>query len=271
MKISVIIPAYNCEQYIGRCIDSLFVQNGAEMEIIVVNDGSTDRTVDVLSLYTDRIILKNIQNSGAANARNVGLSCATGDFVMFLDADDYFKSGTIEKLIEKQREYDADIVRFRYECVYPNHTVNAPGCQIDREWFAEKNEFPQKIYPMFFRGIYLNSVCMSMYRRSVIEDIRFRTDMITAEDAVFSLAVFHHATNVLFIPDILYEYYQTNEGLTGKGISVFRKYKDNFTFAAVTMRYLKKWKMNTASNYFKVLFRPVLLTFDKIKRLSDAK
>lgn len=265
--ISVIIPAYNSEKYIERCIDSVLMQRCAYFEIIVINDGSTDDTQKKLLKYGDRIIVKNIENSGAANARNEGLELATGDFIMFLDADDYFSEDAAEKVIAAQMENDADIVRFRYERVYKDKSTVVSEGQMNMDAFVEKKDFKSRIYPMFFKGIYLNSVCMAMYKREIIGNIRFRTDMVTAEDAVFSLAVFDKAENVRFITDIIYEYYQSNEGLTGRGISIFRKYRDNFTFARATVGYLKRWGMNTPGNYAKVFLRPIVITVDKLKRI----
>lgn len=265
--ISVIIPVYNSEKYIKRCIDSVLAQRGADFEIIAVNDGSTDDTLKILLEYKERITVKDIANSGAANARNVGLSSVHGDYVMFLDADDYFLPGAIERVIAVQEEQNADIVRFRYEYVYKDGSSFVPTSQMNMDGFIHKSEFTKKIYPMFFKGIYLNSVCMSMYKREVIENVRFRTDMVTAEDAVFSLEAFNNAKNVRFIQDIIYEYYQSNEGLTGRGISIFRKYRDNFAFAKATAGYLKNWGMDTPFNYARVFLRPAAVTMDKLKRI----
>ena len=266
-KISVIIPAYNCENYIERCIDSVLCQTGADTEVIVVNDGSTDSTAEKLKKYNGRIVLKDIKNCGAAGARNVGLQCAGGDFVMFLDSDDYLKDGAILHLAEAQSAHDADIVHFRYEYVFDGMAPYIPDCQADMCMFVQKSEFAKKVYPMFFDGIYLNSVCMSMFRRNVIGNLHFRTDMRTAEDAVFSLGAFGNAESVQFISDVIYEYYQSGSGLTGSGISVFQKYRDNFKFASETAHRLKAWNMNTPRNYARVYFRPALLTLDKLKRI----
>lgn len=270
-KISVIIPAFNCEKYIERCISSLLCQKGAELEIIAVNDGSTDKTLEKLLKYEEKITVLSIKNSGAAGARNAGLSCASGDFLMFIDADDYLKDDAVLRIAKVQSENDADIVHFRYEWVNDGGSFFVPECQIKEDMFVKKEDFPNKIYPMFFNGIFLNSVCMSVYRRSVIKDITFRTDMKTAEDAVFSLEAFTNAKSVRFIPDIIYEYYQSNEGLTGKGASVFRKYRDNFTFAAETAKRLKIWGMDNPINYARVFLRPVIVTLDKTGRIIRGK
>lgn len=81
-KLSVIVPAYNCEKYVSRCIDSILSQTGADIEIIVVNDGSTDNTLEVLEGYSDKINLITKDNSGVSSARNTGLERATGDFAV---------------------------------------------------------------------------------------------------------------------------------------------------------------------------------------------
>lgn len=267
MKISIIIPAYNCRKTIRKCVDSLLCQQGAELEIIVVNDGSTDDTLDQLQAYRDQIKLISIPNSGAAGARNVGLEAATGDFLMFLDADDSLKEHAISKLSEVQREKNADIVHFCYEYVYPDGKRFAPGSQVRKSFFAEKKDFPEAVYPMFWKGIYLNSVCMSMFRRSAVQGLSFRTELATAEDAFYSIAAFTRAENVQFISDILYEYSQSGKGLTGRGLSVFRKYRDNFAFARETAKRLKQWGMNTPGNYASVYLRPARVTFDKLERI----
>lgn len=265
MKVSVIIPAYNCEKRIEKCIASVLNQN-ADTEIIVINDGSTDGTESVLESFGEKIILKSIKNAGVANARNIGLAVASGDFVMFLDSDDTLKYGAIEALLKMQAEHDADMVRFRYECVLENGNRYVPQGQAKGIGFVRKNEFCEKVYPMFLDGIRLNSVCMGMYRRRPVDSLRFRTDMKTAEDAVFSLETVTRAENILFADDVFYEYFRSEGGLTGSGLSVFGKYRDNFKFALATKSYLKTWGMDSFSNRFRVMTRPLRLTFDKIKR-----
>lgn len=270
-KISVVIPAYNCEKYIGRCINSLINQHGAELEIIVVNDGSTDGTLKELEQFKDLITVKSIENSGASAARNVGLECANGDFLMFVDSDDYLCENAIERLVGVQAENDADIVRFRYEYVYSDGSKLVPLSQLCENSYITKEDFPRLVYPLFLKGIYLNSVCMSLFKRKIVEGMRFRTDMSTAEDAVFSLGAFTKAQSVQVVSDIIYKYYQSNEGLTGKGLSVRKKYADNFRFAAESAKHLKEWGMNTPINFVKVYLRPFVVTVDKVLRMIGKK
>ena len=97
-KVSVIIPCYNSADTIERCINSVLDTNKCELEIIAVNDGSSDNTEQILKTYGDRIKYITVENKGVSNARNIGLSKATAPFVMFMDADDYMDSAAIDVL-----------------------------------------------------------------------------------------------------------------------------------------------------------------------------
>ena len=271
MKISIIIPAYNSEAYIKRCVDSVLSQTGAEKEIIVVNDGSKDGTEDILRTYKDQIKYKTVPNGGCGAARNLGLSMATGDFILFVDADDAMAEGAVERLVHIQQETDADIVKFTYRLVFPDGTTKVPYNQFEEFEVIEKEDFKQKIYPHFIRGIRLNSLWSGMYRRSITEGRSFRTDMRTAEDAVFLLGVYTNAKKVVTIPDALYHYYQTGEGLTGNAASVMAKYRCNMILAKETVTYLKEWGLDSPLTRIKTYLRPVLLTFDKLKRIKQSK
>ena len=271
MKLSVIIPAYNSEKYITRCLDSIKSQQGAELEIIVVNDGSKDSTEEILKTYPG-ITFVTIPNGGAANARNTGLRMATGDFVMFLDADDFLKEGCLEKVFAKQQEKNADIVRFSYLEYYEGGKTLTPLNTFREEIWAEKEEFKKKIYPYYINGIMLNSICMTLFKREVLEGVSFRTDMPTAEDAIFSLCAYTNAQNALIIPD---EYYMYNRGdgesLTSKGLSLMKKYRCNFILSGEIAKKLPRWKMNSMKWYIKTYLRPIVLTFDKLKRNKRSK
>ena len=104
MKLSIIIPVYNTEEYIRQCIDSVINIKNIETEIIAVNDGSTDRTKDILEEYTekdDRIKVITQENQGASAARNTGIKASTGDYIYFLDSDDWVDTVSFEKIIRQ--------------------------------------------------------------------------------------------------------------------------------------------------------------------------
>jgi glycosyltransferase involved in cell wall biosynthesis len=109
MKVSVIIPTYNAEKTIGDTLDSVFNQTHKNLEIIIVNDGSTDGTLKLLNSYRDKIKLITIENKGVSNARNIGLNYASGDYIQYLDSDDLLTPQKIEIQLKALKESDADI------------------------------------------------------------------------------------------------------------------------------------------------------------------
>jgi glycosyltransferase involved in cell wall biosynthesis len=120
-KVSVIIPAYNCENYIGAAIDSILGQNYPSLEILVVDDGSTDSTADVLETFGDKVQVISQKNSGSAVARNIGLEKSTGDYIAFLDSDDIWLEGKLSSqvsFLETHAEYG--LVYSDWVCWHPD-------------------------------------------------------------------------------------------------------------------------------------------------------
>lgn len=113
-KVSIIIPVYNAEKYLNKCLDSIFTQSYQNIEVICINDGSTDSSKRILDLYklkySDKMFFKTIDNSGQANARNKGLELSTGEFVMFVDSDDCIDINMIEQMMIRQNKNNADMV-----------------------------------------------------------------------------------------------------------------------------------------------------------------
>ena len=115
--ISIIIPIYNNEKFISRCLDSIINQTYKKIEIIIVNDGSTDKSLDVISKYEkkdNRIKVINKKNEGVSIARNIGIESSKGDYITFVDADDWLELDAIEKLYIEITEKNVDVVRGNY-------------------------------------------------------------------------------------------------------------------------------------------------------------
>ena len=116
-KVSFIIPAYNIEDYIGKCLDSILNQTWQDFEIIVVNDGSKDKTGEVLDSYAtkdNRIKILHKENEGVSAARNDGIKMASGDYILFWDGDDFAEKETCEELLQTMAENDVDTVVYGY-------------------------------------------------------------------------------------------------------------------------------------------------------------
>ena len=264
-KVSVIVPAYNAEKYIEKCIDSLIFQTYLNIEIIVVDDGSTDKTYDILQNYKNIEIIHSKQ-SGVSSARNKGLDIATGDYIMFLDSDDYLDADAIETLVNLSAEYDTDIIHFPLRYVSDNNVSEEDFVHGDDK-FVAKDEFQTNIYKKIFTSIQFNSVCRNFYKKELTDNVRFKTDIKTAEDLIFNLNMFTKAKNCLFTNKVKYNYCRDTEGLTGSSLKIKEKYKFNRLVSEEIKKYLDTWNCNNL--YFKFLLktRIVLITVSKIVRL----
>lgn len=130
IKISVIIPVYNVEKYLEECLESIVHQSLKEIEIICVDDGSTDGSVDILKRYAcedKRFILRRQKNQGGGAARNLGLACASGEYVVFLDSDDFFEPEMFRRIYDRAMETAADIV------LYGGQKYDTEEKKIDRK------------------------------------------------------------------------------------------------------------------------------------------
>ena len=123
-KFSIIIPVYNVEKYLKKCLDSVFNQTYKDYEVIVVNDGTKDNSMDIVKDYAVKVI--NQKNQGLSAARNAGVKKATGDYLIFLDSDDYWEKGLLKEL-SKSLKNNPDLIRFQINEVYEDgKTISYP-------------------------------------------------------------------------------------------------------------------------------------------------
>ena len=269
--LSVIITAYNAESTIERCVSSVFEDIPCELvkllEVIVVDDASEDKTTDKLDDFTDKIKLVRLpKNCGCvAKTRNIGLDCASGKYITFLDSDDWYEKGAVGKILGYISEYSPDIIRFGYTNVYPDGKREMPEINSTKLEFISGGEMNRKIYPQFITGIGLNSVCLAVFKRELSAH-GFPENFLTAEDAAFSIEAYTKAANVLLVPDALYCYYQSGQGLTGAGMGIIKKYRYNFMLVPLMLGKLPKWGLNTPQWKIRTVLRPLRLTVDKLKR-----
>ena len=112
-KVSVIVPVYNVSEYLGQCLDSILLQTLQDIEVICVNDGSTDDSLDILqgyAMFDERLKIISQENAGAGAARNNGIKHATGEYIICLDSDDFFEPDMLEKMVAKAEEDGSDVV-----------------------------------------------------------------------------------------------------------------------------------------------------------------
>ena len=261
------MPVYNAGRYIESCIDSLLSQTYGNLEIITVNDGSSDDTAEKLSRYVPRITLIDQPNRGVAAARNRALEIASGDYILFLDADDYLEHDSVEKLVKHAAEKEPDIIKFRMCREYNDGTRVLEKPEFDDCFYITKEGFKKHIYVKFLSGISFNAVIRSMFRREVISGLRFIGSMKTAEDAIFAVHAYTRARSFLYLSGVYYHYRVSGQGLTGRGLSVRDKYKYNIMLVRELLLHLEKWDMNGVLYKCLALLRIPLITLSKTIRI----
>lgn len=226
MKVSVIVPVYNVEKYLKRCMESLLAQTLPEKEIILIDDGSTDNSGAMCDDYARLPCVKVIhqENAGLGMARNSGMSAATGEYVTFMDSDDYIGSELLERLYCACKEQNADIGISGFSIVYPDGRQEPRSCTDVMQGFAGEEvrsvilgtvgTLPEE--PLDSK--YGASACAKLYRRDLIKayGIGFVSEReLISEDLIFNLTFLNHVGKVVITPDAAY-YYCTNENSLSK-------------------------------------------------------
>ena len=183
-KISVIVPVYNVEKYIERCLNSLVKQTIGDIEIIVINDGSPDNSQDIIDKfigkYPDKIVSLIVPNGGVSKARNIGLERATGEYVGFVDSDDFVDITMYEQLYQKAKNDGADIVVSGYAKLYERTTIDYDLGNMDvfGKSLLESPEMIVKGVPYIWNKIFKRSMIEEHHMRfenfKIFEDLRIR-------------------------------------------------------------------------------------------------
>ena len=209
ITISAIIPAYNAEKYLARSIDSVLAQTCPVDEIIVVDDGSTDKTAEIIKRYGDKVRYIHQDNAGVSAARNAGIHAATGDWIAFLDADDEWLPKKIERQVENLTR-NPDLVWT---------TGNYLECLCEEQRCAEQTPVSQCLqyqknkdyYDSYFQAIQLyqsgHTICMLIQKKVFHEVGRFSVDLSLAEDIDLWLRIAYHYPRVGFSGNALAIYH----------------------------------------------------------------
>lgn len=222
--ISIIVPVYNTENYLEKCLLSLVNQTYKNIEIIIIDDGSPDNSMNIIQKFVladNRTKVISQKNQGLSGARNTGINNANGDYIMFIDSDDWIEIDTCEKSIIASEKYNADVVFWPYikeffdsqkdnylfdktEIIWSEKNIN----QLSRRMVGlvgDELANPQSIDNLV-------TAWGKLYKKSVIGDVRFTdTKIIGTEDALFNIEVFLGINSAVYIPDLLSHYRKDNE------------------------------------------------------------
>ena len=207
-KISIIVPVYNSEKYIGRCLDSILWQTYAELEVIIVDDGSCDRSGEICDEYArkdDRVKVWHTENAGVSVARNYALKKVTGDYVMFVDSDDWIDSTMCEEmlLVALQKDSDMLITNAKNWQVINNELI-ADSSNESSESKVQQIDLETKF--SFLEQYAFGVVWGILYKKSIIDGIFFDTDLIVGEDTYYFAKCIKRSKRVFYSNSLYYNY-----------------------------------------------------------------
>lgn len=215
-KISIIIPVYQVEKYIKRCLDSILSQTYSNLEIILIDDGSRDMSGKICDEYAvkdSRIKVIHQDNAGVSVARNKGLDICTGDYITFVDSDDFLEPFMYEKMMEKVTEYNCDVVMC--DCVKDDGVMQIPYTHDIRAGFYDYDQLKEEYYPhllMMENVEYPATIsnCLILFRREVASSIRYIEGVRYSEDLLFGAQLLYNAKSFYYMKGEFYYHYWMN-------------------------------------------------------------
>ena len=265
--ISVIIPIYNVEKYICKCVDSILRQSYANIEIILVDDGSPDNCGVICDEYEKkdrRVQVIHKENGGLSSARNIGLEKATGEYVVFVDSDDWIEGTYIEKLYYRLKENKADIAVPAFCLCYEN------GTQMVDSRISKCTDYTSEeaLEIFLFNGYLTPCVASKMWKKGIWDKIRCPEGKLF-EDQFTTYKLLMNADKIVYEPKVYYYYYK-RDGSIGHTAFSNRTYDlleaINEEYSVITSKYPKiKASMKVARAVWKLVFVNMMITSDAME------
>ena len=265
--ISVIMPIYNAEDYLRAAIESILKQTYGNIELILVNDGSTDESSEICRSFADRdkrIVFIDKENAGASSARNRGIEAASGDYIGFIDSDDTAEPDMYEYLLTNAEKYRADLVQCAtlFDTKESSEVIYSPKKDtVIRGIDSIKRKELKYISP---------SVWCKLYKKELLDGISFNSDYPIGEDFRFNLECLEKSSCTVFLTDAKYRYIQRESSLcysppTERSFTSFRRMlteaKNDFRLSKSLSVYIKE---NILSNNADMVSRAVRYRLDSL-------
>ncbi|MBR7160655.1 MAG: glycosyltransferase family 2 protein [Clostridia bacterium] len=216
--ISIIVPVYNVAPYLDRCIQSIVAQTHQDIEILLIDDGSTDDSGAICDKYAkqdNRIVVVHKQNGGVSSARNLGMDIAKGEYIGFIDSDDYIEPNMYERLHGSIIRENADLAVCGFKQVRVNGDTRVNDATSDMDWSKEniiKNYFTQGIIKEL-----MYAPVNKLYKKSMLDDLRYCTQYRMGEDILFLFKVIDKMNKMVYVEGSYYHYImRENSAMTSK-------------------------------------------------------
>lgn len=237
--ISVIVPVYNMEQYLERCINSIKKQSYSNLEIILVDDGSTDHSADMCDTYAQedqRIKVIHKVNGGLSEARNAGLAIATGTYIGYVDSDDWIEPQMYQKMYEACIENEAQVAVCRYAKVYSDEAIRGGNHKIT---VFERDSILKVYLSDNSDYIVYNSVWSKLFAREIIVGEIFPVGK-NSEDIMYTTRAFCKVTKAVYVDECLYNYVLDREGSIMNVNRTERMFQDEIPFWREHIAYIRQ-------------------------------
>lgn len=210
--ISIIIPVYNVDQYLEKCLDSCFVQTYQDIEVIAVNDGSTDGCAKMLDQYAEkesRLRVIHTDNSGVARARSIGIDASCGDWLVFVDSDDSLTQTCLETLYQEAIASDVKIVCATFKVVYPtcSRVIEVEPRMLENRIASAESLLTETVSC---------SLCFKIFYKDLFRDIEHSFDLEIGEDGFLTAQLFNACDRVKVINTSVYNYFQREDSVLHK-------------------------------------------------------
>lgn len=271
-KISIIIPVYNAQMYLKRCIDSILNQSYSNFELILVNDGSTDRSGVICDEYAKkdkRIKVRHIENSGPAVARNVGLTMISGSYLTFADADDQIINDSYSKLVKELEEYDVEMIISSWRI---SKESNIYDIVLDDEILSAKEIFGLISFndEKYGGGYPWNKLINLEKIKNKLP--QFNSLLYVYEDKIWILELLKHINNVKLTKIISYNYYVYNSSLSHSSEKLYEKMENTLYALEIILQLLKDENNNYINEFYKIYYASIIdFNFRAIKEKRKLK
>lgn len=286
--ISIIIPIYNTEKFLQKCLESISSQTFVDFEVLLIDDGSTDSSAKICKRYAEKdsrfkYFYKN--NGGVSSARNLGLKKSSGDYITFIDADDFVSIDYLKNAAADIKKNDADILKYpyvkklkkiskKYNFTYPKNIL------------IQSRDYKELIYPFILSSNDLCNVCGSFYKKEIAKTTNFDKDITIGEDYLFAIEALQKSKSIYFSKKHTYYYVVNSNSATHKNtkeqrnillktISVFDKIKDTIKIARVYNFKLNNeiyyYAMNFVKNNSYKLYKDEMTILKNTEQLANRK
>lgn len=272
--VSVIIPMYNVEKFIDRMMKCINNQIYTNLEIIIINDGSTDKSLEIIKQYAtkdNRIKIISTENKGVSNARNLGIENSNGDYITFLDMDDYIEYDMYEKIINKIEETNAEVLRCNYvkEDEFGNVLLEGNLMELSNTVLYNK-EIENKMLPNIFLDKLPTYMPLLTIKKDIIKDkLKFDTNIFMMEDLLFCLNLYRKINNIYLFDYKCYHYVVNKNSIMKSRKNIMKNYYGTLKIIHILEKFFSENKFdnmmysNMYLTYSIMLIKYILRTFQQ--------